>query len=98
MAANRRRSTRKPAAHDADSPVPAKKLKTESQSEDADAAAEEDSAQCPACKDEATPADAAEVDEESWIRCDGCQKWHHWRCVKDGMPPEVDDPAVLNKW
>lgn len=47
---------------------------------------------CPACKpeDESKPLDS---DKESWVRCDACKVWFHWRCVGG-----EDDLSVIDKW
>ncbi|KAH9951433.1 JmjC domain-containing histone demethylation protein 1 [Amylocystis lapponica] len=47
---------------------------------------------CPACKPGAT-ADWAAADKESWVRCDACKTWFHWRCAGDG-----GDLDALDKW
>jgi hypothetical protein len=44
---------------------------------------------CPACKDDVVP----EGVRESWIRCDACKTWFHWRCAGNG-----EDPEMINKW
>ena len=46
---------------------------------------------CPACdlSKETTTA----VDKESWIRCDACKTWYHWRCVGDDS-----DVESIDKW
>jgi hypothetical protein len=46
---------------------------------------------CPACKEE-TRSDWNEEDKESWVRCDACKKWFHWRCAGEG------DLEAIGKW
>lgn len=54
---------------------------------------------CPACTDEsiaAMKAAAAEAgtesSKESWVRCDACKSWYHWRCAGEG------DLDAVGKW
>jgi hypothetical protein len=49
---------------------------------------------CPACeaKDAKHP-NAEAVDKESWVRCDACKTWFHWRCVGEG-----GDLEAVDKW
>ncbi|PSS30925.1 hypothetical protein PHLCEN_2v2550 [Hermanssonia centrifuga] len=46
---------------------------------------------CPACADEAMQGWNA-ADKESWVRCDACKSWFHWRCAGDG------DLEAVDKW
>ena len=46
---------------------------------------------CPACKD-GTQEGWNDEDKESWVRCDACRVWFHWRCVGDG------DLEAIGKW
>ncbi|TFY81734.1 hypothetical protein EWM64_g2277 [Hericium alpestre] len=46
---------------------------------------------CPACKDASQS--SADAEKESWVRCDACKKWFHWRCVGAGEQLEA-----LDKW
>jgi hypothetical protein len=50
---------------------------------------------CPACKDKPSTlsADSA-VEADTWIRCDNCKKWFHWKCVKI---PDRDHESV-DRW
>ncbi|EKM55800.1 uncharacterized protein PHACADRAFT_209325 [Phanerochaete carnosa HHB-10118-sp] len=50
-----------------------------------------DEDKCPACKEE-TLKDWNEEDKESWVRCDACKTWFHWRCVGEG------DLEAIGKW
>ncbi|EIN07626.1 jumonji protein [Punctularia strigosozonata HHB-11173 SS5] len=57
--------------------------------------AEED--RCPACepKDEqGSGAETPAADKESWVRCDACKTWFHWRCVGQGG----GDLEAVDKW
>ncbi|KAI0693879.1 Clavaminate synthase-like protein [Cytidiella melzeri] len=47
---------------------------------------------CPACKEGEETEGWNEEDKESWVRCDACKKWFHWRCAGQG---ELD---VIDKW
>ena len=47
---------------------------------------------CPACKEGETLKDWNDEDKESWVRCDACKKWFHWRCAGDG------DLEAIGKW
>ncbi|KAF8634158.1 hypothetical protein AX17_004276 [Amanita inopinata Kibby_2008] len=47
---------------------------------------------CPACTDSGTEALNA-PDKESWIRCDACKRWYHWRCAGDDR-----DVESIDKW
>ena len=47
---------------------------------------------CPECQPGATASWAA-ADKESWVRCDACKVWFHWRCAGSG-----DDLDALDKW
>ncbi|KAI0273867.1 jumonji protein [Gloeopeniophorella convolvens] len=47
---------------------------------------------CPACP---TPLkqDTKEEESESWVRCDSCKTWYHWRCVGHNGQLEA-----IDKW
>ncbi|KAI0028349.1 hypothetical protein K488DRAFT_80716 [Vararia minispora EC-137] len=45
---------------------------------------------CPACTEAGASTD---IEKESWVRCDYCKTWYHWRCVGDG-----GDLSVIDKW
>ncbi|KAF8271808.1 jumonji protein [Lactarius quietus] len=47
---------------------------------------------CPACSVSLTR-DVKDEDSESWIRCDACKTWYHWRCVGDNG--QLD---AIDKW
>jgi hypothetical protein len=46
---------------------------------------------CPACK--AGAADVVQVIKESWIECDVCKTWFHWRCAGNG-----ENMELINRW
>ena len=48
---------------------------------------------CPSCKDDDDVAAAASTSKESWVRCDACKTWFHWRCV--GGDIDLDS---IDKW
>ncbi|KAF7796792.1 hypothetical protein EIP86_007976 [Pleurotus ostreatoroseus] len=50
-----------------------------------------DEDKCPACTEETTQ-DWDSTDKESWVRCDACKTWFHWRCVGQG------DLDAVGKW
>ena len=59
----------------------------------ADAAPDrKDENRCPACKGGDTQDDWNQEDKESWVRCDACKTWFHWRCVGEG------DLEAIGKW
>ncbi|KAI0086684.1 Clavaminate synthase-like protein [Irpex rosettiformis] len=47
---------------------------------------------CPSCKEGEETTGWNETDKESWVRCDACKKWFHWRCVGEG------ELEVIDKW
>jgi len=47
---------------------------------------------CPSCSVSFTR-DIKEEDNESWIRCDFCKTWYHWRCVGEHVQLET-----IDKW
>lgn len=53
--------------------------------------APKDEGKCPACQDQSMQ-DWKDSEKESWVRCDACKKWFHWRCAGEG---ELD---VIDKW
>ncbi|OBZ75769.1 JmjC domain-containing histone demethylation protein 1 [Grifola frondosa] len=63
--------------------------------EDADisASARQDEDRCPACKEGESGEHWAAVDKESWVRCDACKTWFHWRCAGDN-----GDLDAVDKW
>ncbi|KAF9002043.1 JmjC domain-containing histone demethylation protein 1 [Cyathus striatus] len=46
---------------------------------------------CPSCPThrESSPG----CGKESWIRCDACRTWYHWRCAGNG-----EDVEMIDKW
>ncbi|KAF8484388.1 hypothetical protein JB92DRAFT_3028837 [Gautieria morchelliformis] len=51
----------------------------------------EDKDTCPSCPDQPQQVRAGEKD--TWIQCDKCKTWFHWRCVGEGA-----DHEALQKW
>ncbi|KAH9955595.1 jumonji protein [Russula dissimulans] len=47
---------------------------------------------CPSCS-VSFARDIKEEDSESWIRCDFCKTWYHWRCVGEHVQLET-----IDKW
>lgn len=47
---------------------------------------------CPACTPE-TREQMSTSRKESWIQCDHCSTWHHWRCAGNG-----EDVEMIAKW
>lgn len=50
---------------------------------------------CPACPQNDNGEEKekdSEAEPESWVRCDACRTWFHWRCAGKG---ELD---VIDKW
>ncbi|TFK67874.1 Clavaminate synthase-like protein [Pluteus cervinus] len=84
MAKSRRRSTIQPSRP---SPEPAQ---CASESVNSHSGTHLDDNSCPAC-DTGEPLPSSE--QESWIRCDNCKSWYHWRCA--GSDSNVD---TIDKW
>ncbi|KAL6309229.1 JmjC domain-containing histone demethylation protein 1 [Sparassis latifolia] len=89
MARARRRSGRSHAPKTPESGAPEDST---TQLEGADAPDSQQDDTCPACKRDGTE-DWAAVDKESWVRCDACKTWYHWRCSGDG-----GDLDAVDKW
>lgn len=50
---------------------------------------------CPSCNVSLTR-DHKDEDSESWVRCDFCKTWYHWRCVgENGQLETIDKWSVL---
>jgi hypothetical protein len=50
---------------------------------------------CPSCSVSLTR-DLKDDDSESWVRCDFCKTWYHWRCVgENGQLETIDKWFVL---
>ena len=47
---------------------------------------------CPACSDGTAQQEKDSGEKESWVRCDACKTWFHWRCAGDG------DLDAIGKW
>ncbi|KAJ8473833.1 hypothetical protein ONZ45_g16153 [Pleurotus djamor] len=47
---------------------------------------------CPACTDASATA-LKPFEKESWVRCDACKAWYHWRCAGNG-----GDMEAIDKW
>ena len=52
---------------------------------------QDDVDKCPACEDGASRQNE-KGEQESWVRCDACRTWFHWRCAGDG------DLDAIDKW
>jgi hypothetical protein len=87
----RRRSTRnKPV----ESPEAQSELVPEPTSESRpDTGTGSDTDKCPACTKGENNEDWNLADKESWVRCDACTVWFHWRCVGEG-----GDLEPIDKW
>ncbi|PFH47184.1 hypothetical protein AMATHDRAFT_68337 [Amanita thiersii Skay4041] len=91
MARNRRRAApkanaQKSSVHSTRSPTPVPTVANEL--ENVTVAVE----LCPACAEQSN--DSSNTPEkESWIRCDACKTWYHWRCAGDGS-----DVDAVDKW
>ncbi|KII88859.1 hypothetical protein PLICRDRAFT_40504 [Plicaturopsis crispa FD-325 SS-3] len=95
MARARRRSTRGNPQKSPESPLsPVSSATPQDPGSPADAQqparSKEDT--CPACKDN-NDIELNAVEKESWIRCDACKTWFHWRCAGDGS-----DLEAIDKW
>ena len=53
---------------------------------------------CPACPTESQETSTILTDKESWIRCDACKTWFHWRCVGAGEDLSTIDKWYVSKW
>lgn len=53
----------------------------------------QDDDRCPACSTDGTSENWAAADKESWVRCDACKTWFHWRCAGNG-----GDLDAVDKW
>jgi F-box/leucine-rich repeat protein 10/11 len=53
---------------------------------------------CPSCSVSLTR-DIRSEDSESWVRCDSCKTWYHWRCVgENGQLDTIDKWFVHPLW
>jgi hypothetical protein len=48
---------------------------------------------CPSCSVSLTRNQVKDDDNESWVRCDFCKTWYHWRCVGENGQLET-----IDKW
>jgi len=48
---------------------------------------------CPSCSVSLTRNKVKDEDSESWVRCDFCKTWYHWRCVGENGQLET-----IDKW
>lgn len=57
---------------------------------------------CPACPTEPSQAIQEMIEKESWVRCDACKAWYHWRCAGNGGEVETIDkwsvPPTSYQW
>lgn len=93
MARGRRRSTRSTAQDTPDDTAAEDTTETPPESVDQTDSqpAHKDEDKCPACTEETTQ-DWDAADKESWVRCDACKRWFHWRCAGEG------DLETVGKW
>jgi F-box and leucine-rich repeat protein 10/11 len=51
---------------------------------------------CPSCSVSLIRDQVKDEDSESWVRCDFCKTWYHWRCVgENGQLEAIDKWFVL---
>ena len=51
---------------------------------------------CPSCSVSLTRDQVKDDNNESWVRCDFCKTWYHWRCVgENGQLETIDKWFVL---
>ena len=93
MARGRRRLTRSTAHETPEETTAEEATETPPESQDVSDSrpAHKDEDRCPACTEKATENWNA-ADKESWVRCDACKKWFHWRCAGEG------DLETVGKW
>jgi hypothetical protein len=89
MAPRRGRSTRKASITPREPSAQASDSSALSELPPATAADEKD--RCPSCPDEPYQVRAGEKD--TWIQCNKCKVWFHWRCVGEGA-----DHEALQRW
>ncbi len=93
MAPSKRRSTRSNNNNNNKStPPPASPKSSGPSNSQEPTSAQPSDDSCPAC----TPKSRALINgsrKESWIECDSCNTWYHWRCVSNG-----EDVENIAKW
>ncbi|KAK7689190.1 hypothetical protein QCA50_007881 [Cerrena zonata] len=71
-------------AASAGSPAP-----TENGAQGHPSSSHQDDDSCPACSQNEKQEDK-EAEPESWVRCDACRVWFHWRCAGKGELEAID--------
>ncbi|KAM6500801.1 jumonji superfamily protein [Amanita muscaria] len=92
MPRNRRRSARVNTQKSTANSFPSSRSNTPVHVDDNAEAVNTITEACPACTDISKEVLNSQ-DKESWIRCDPCKTWYHWRCAGDGS--EVEN---IDKW
>lgn len=96
MARTRGKRNTKPNAPDSPEPTTAEEATAtppeSGETTDSQPVAPQEEDKCPACTAESTQEDWNAADKESWVRCDACKKWFHWRCAGEG------DLESVGKW
>ncbi|KAF8185034.1 hypothetical protein K438DRAFT_1837300 [Mycena galopus ATCC 62051] len=87
MARARRRPARSGARASGTSPLSSREATPEAEAVNTHVASAE---ACPGCTTESS-ASFNQFEKESWIRCDVCKTWYHWRCASTEPPSFVSE-------